>query len=252
MDESKLQEVAVLLRHAGHVVALTGAGVSAESGLPTFREAQTGLWSKYSPEQLATPDAFARDPRLVWEWYAWRRALVERAEPNAAHHALVQIEQHVPNFALVTQNVDGLHRRAGSRHIFELHGDLMRTICSHERVVVAEWDETDDPPPLCPSCGAALRPDVVWFGEPLPAHALYAGAAAAGRCDVMLVVGTSLHVYPAASLVPIALDGGAHVIIVNTEAPELPEHERLHMLLGRATLVLPELVKHAWPEEALK
>jgi NAD-dependent deacetylase len=247
MELTSIESVAPLLADAAHVVALTGAGVSAESGLPTFREAQTGLWARYRPEELATPEAFARDPRLVWEWYAWRRSLVRAAEPNAGHHAIARMEQLARRFTLVTQNVDGLHRRAGSRLVHELHGDLMRTVCSRERRVVTSWPDTDETPPPCPGCGAPLRPDVVWFGEPLPSEALYAASAAAGRCDVMLVVGTSLHVYPAASLVPTALDAGADVIVVNTEPPVLHPHDRLHVLVGSAAETLPALVHRAWP-----
>jgi NAD-dependent deacetylase len=250
MTTSDPAAIAAILRDARHIVALTGAGISAESGLPTFRDAQSGLWAKYRPEELATPEAFARDPRLVWDWYAWRRTLVERAHPNPGHFALARMQRLAPKFTLVTQNVDGLHRRAGSTHIHELHGDLMSTICSRERVTITAWPETDEAPPPCPRCGAPLRPAVVWFGEPLPADALFAASAAAGRCDALLVIGTSLHVYPAASLVPIALDAGAHVVIVNTESPTLTPHERLHLILGSAAATLPRLLELAWPEAA--
>jgi NAD-dependent deacetylase len=248
MEPTTIARAAPLLAAAKHIVALTGAGISAESGLPTFREAQTGLWAQYRPEQLATPEAFARDPQLVWEWYAWRRTLAAGAEPNAGHYAVAAMERLAPRFTLVTQNVDGLHRRAGSRTIHELHGDVTRTICSRDRTRIESWPDSADRPPPCPQCGAPLRPDVVWFGEPLPSDALYAAAAAAGRCDVMLVVGTSLHVYPAASLVPVALDAGAEVIIVNTEPPELQPHARLHLLIGSAAATLPALVGAAWPD----
>lgn len=248
MERTSIAEAAALLAQAEHIVALTGAGISAESGLPTFREAQTGLWARYRPEDLATPEAFARDPRLVWEWYAWRRSLVRAAQPNAGHLAIARLERLAPRFMLVTQNVDGLHRRAGSHRVHELHGDLMRTICSRERRPVEPPNETGELPPACPQCGAPLRPDVVWFGEPLPADALYAASAAAASCNALLVIGTSLHVYPAASLVPTALDAGAVVFIVNTEPPALPPHPRLFLLTGSAAEVLPDLVRQAWPD----
>ena len=155
------------LRDARHVVALTGSGISAESGVPTFREAQSGLWERYDPQQLATPQAFARDPRLVWEWYEWRRKLVREAEPNPGHRALAELERRIPGFTLVTQNVDELHARAGSRNVIELHGSILRSKCSREAVIV-ELERNDPVPPRCPRCGALLRPDVVWFGEMLP------------------------------------------------------------------------------------
>ena len=156
------------LRNAQSVAVLTGSGISAESGVPTFRDAQTGLWARYDPMDLATPEAFARDPRLVWEWYAWRRGLVEGAAPNSGHEALAELERHVPEFVLITQNVDGLHRRAGSQRIIELHGNIMRSKCSLEAVILEPGEDDRDVPPSCPRCGASLRPDVVWFGEMLP------------------------------------------------------------------------------------
>ena len=151
------------LRGSRSIVALTGSGISAESGIPTFREAQTGLWARYDPQQLATPEAFMRDPKLVWEWYEWRRKLVSEAEPNPGHRALVELEKWTPSFTLVTQNVDGLHQRAGSRDAIELHGNILRTICPAEKVEVDPAQM--EAPPICPNCGAPLRPDVVWFGE---------------------------------------------------------------------------------------
>lgn len=156
------------LAGARSVTVLTGAGVSAESGVPTFRDAQTGLWAKYNPEDLATPRAFRSNPRLVWEWYAWRRKLVAEAKPNPAHFALVELERQVPEFHLVTQNVDGLHQRAGSQRVIELHGNITRTKCFDEGTIISKWTETGDVPPKCPDCGGLLRPDVVWFEEPLP------------------------------------------------------------------------------------
>jgi len=235
------------LRTARHVAVLTGAGVSAESGIPTFREALTGLWARYRPEDLATPAAFARHPEIVWQWYAWRREIVQRASPNPGHRALARLERLVPRFTLVTQNVDGLHQRAGSARVYELHGNLLRTRCSQEGVVVPRWVE-GPVPPRCPRCGAPLRPDVVWFGEVLPADALEAAWAAAAACDVFLSVGTSNLVEPAASIPWIAASQGAAVLIVNTT----PEGQRcgptVQVLVGRAGELLPALVAAAWPE----
>lgn len=233
------------LRSARHVVAFTGAGISAESGIPTFREAQTGLWATYRAEELATPQAFARAPERVWKWYEWRRGLVESAEPNAGHRALTRIEALAPKFTLVTQNVDGLHVRAGSRNVIELHGNIMRTRCSREGRVVDEWD-SDAKPPDCPTCGAPLRPDVVWFGESLPMHALGNAEKAAADCDVFLAIGTSALVYPAAALPLVALQSGGLVVEVNPEETALSSRPEVVVLTGRAGDVLPELVRAAW------
>jgi len=228
---------------ADRVVVLTGAGVSRESGLPTFREAQTGLWASYDPEELATPEAFARNPELVWRWYAWRRELVRQARPNQAHLSLARLEERVPRFTLVTQNVDGLHRRAGSRRVLELHGDILRTICSRDGEPAGEWEE--DPalvPPPCPRCGAPLRPDVVWFGEALPAEILEEAFREAAECDLLLVVGTSGRVFPAAGLVPAAVEGGAAVVVVDPGDPAF-RHPLVHHLRGKAGDLVPRLVE---------
>jgi NAD-dependent deacetylase len=233
------------LRDAGRVVALTGSGISAESGVPTFREAQTGLWERYDPQELATPEAFERDPGLVWEWYEWRRRLVTEAEPNPGHLALAELERRVPGFTLVTQNVDGLHGRAGSRKAIELHGNILRTRCSVEGVTL-EPDEARVVPPVCPNCGAPLRPDVVWFGETLPAAAFEAASEAAGGCDLFLSIGTSSLVYPAAALPHEALENGATLVEIN--AGETPLTGRAdHVLRGRAGEILPELVRETFP-----
>jgi NAD-dependent deacetylase len=229
------------LRAARHVAVLTGAGVSAESGIPTFRDAQTGLWARYSPEELATPEAFRRNPRLVWEWYAWRRGLVAEAEPNPGHHALARLERLVPRLTLITQNVDGLHRRAGSREPIELHGSLARARCSVEGTRYESWDEGDELPPRCPACGAHLRPDVVWFGELLPEEALLRAWDAARTCDLFLSVGTSGLVEPAASLPRLAYQSGATVAVINLDVATRAE-ERLFYLHGRSGELLPALV----------
>lgn len=229
---------------ARSVAVLTGAGISAESGVPTFRDAQNGLWESYRPEDLATPEAFARNPALVWSWYAWRRELVGGVEPNAGHRALAELEQRVSGFTLATQNVDGLHRRAGSRNVLELHGNISRTICSFEYEAV-EPDGLEGEPPLCPNCGSYLRPDVVWFGEALPVEAFERAREEASRSDVFLSVGTSSLVQPAASLPQAALSGGATVVEVNPEATPLTPNAD-YALRGAAGEALPALVSAAY------
>jgi NAD-dependent deacetylase len=238
------------LRSARFVAALTGAGVSAESGVPTFRDAQTGLWAQFDPLELATPTAFARNPKRVWDWYAMRRDMVGRVTPNPAHVALAALERHVPEFLLITQNVDGLHQRAGSRRVVEMHGNITRVCCSRDGRPVPHWEDTDpEAPPRCADCGAFLRPDVVWFEESLPEDALADAEDAASRCDVLLVVGTSAGVYPAAALPMLAKRSGAQVVEVNTEATPLSAQAD-YALRGRAGVVLPALVAAAWSESA--
>ncbi|MGD8719246.1 MAG: NAD-dependent deacylase [Candidatus Zixiibacteriota bacterium] len=221
MDEGKLKDV---IRNAGAIVVLTGAGVSAESGVPTFR-GEDGLWRNYRAEELATPGAFARDPLLVWEWYQWRRELIGACAPNAAHDFIARLErEHPGDFLLATQNVDGLHRLAGSRKLVEVHGniwDVRCTSCGQGR----EDRTVPFPklPPPCPDCGGTLRPGVVWFGEALPEEAIGRAFAAAESCDLMLVVGTSAVVYPVAYLPELARRAGAYVVEVNpAETPLTP------------------------------
>jgi NAD-dependent deacetylase len=234
-----------ILRAARHIAVLTGAGVSAESGIPTFRDAQTGLWAQYRPEDLATPEAFDRNPRLVWDWYARRGEIARQARPNPGHYALAEMQQRVPQFTLITQNVDGFHQLAGSTGVIELHGNLTRTKCSREDVVVDQWSVSDESPPRCPHCGAYLRPDVVWFGEPLPADALEVAAQAATKCDVFFSIGTSGLVEPAASLARIALQYAAAVVEVNPTVTPLTSRVTF-VLQGAAGDVLPALVKAVW------
>jgi NAD-dependent deacetylase len=234
-----------LLEQATSVAVLTGAGISAESGIPTFRDALTGLWEKFRPEELATPEAFEANPRLVWEWYAWRRALVLKALPNAGHRALVAIERRCRarevDFTLVTQNVDGLHRAAGSERVVELHGNIRRVKCFAGHHPAPSWPEEGEEVPTCARCGSLLRPDVVWFGEALPPDALAAALAAARACDVFLCVGTSAVVEPAASLPSIAGESGARVIEVNPERTLLTRQASVS-LRGSAGEILPLLV----------
>jgi len=230
------------LRGAQRVAVLTGAGISAESGVPTFREAQTGLWAQYDPQELATPTAFRRNPRLVWEWYAWRRELVAQAQPNPGHLALVAMEQWVPQLTLITQNVDGLHGRAGSQRVIELHGNIMRTKCFADGRSITTWPPTDDVPPRCPHCGDYLRPDVVWFGESLPYEALATAVAAARACDVFLSIGTSAVVQPAASLPLEALQTGATIVEINPQPTPLSRYATF-VLAGLSGEILPQLVE---------
>jgi NAD-dependent deacetylase len=230
---------------ARHIAVLTGAGVSAESGIPTFRDAQVGLWAQYRPEDLATPEAFQRNPKLVWDWYAWRRELVSRSQPNPGHYALAEMQRHVSRFVLITQNVDGFHQLAGSTDVIELHGNIMRSKCSRENTVIDQWTATDDTPPRCPQCNAYLRPDVVWFGERLPPAALEAAIQAANTCDVFFSIGTSGIVEPAASLARVVLQRGAVVVEVNPATTPLTSHATF-VLPGASGEVLPELVKAVW------
>jgi NAD-dependent deacetylase len=230
------------LAAAQSVAVLTGAGVSAESGVPTFRDALTGLWAKFSPEELATPRAFRSNPQLVWEWYEWRRKLVAEAKPNPAHLALAELEKFFPQFLLITQNVDGLHQRAGSRCVVELHGNLTRTKCFDEDKIVSAWPETGEVPPRCPNCGGLLRPGVVWFEEAMPEEEMELASRASATCEVFLSIGTSTAVYPAAALPDKALRGGATVVEINPQPT--PFTDRAHFALaGAAGVVLPELLQ---------
>ena len=228
------------LRAAQRIVAFTGAGISAESGLSTFRDKQTGLWAKYRPEDLATPQAFQRNPRMVWEWYEWRRGVAAKAEPNPGHYALAQIEAAHPGFFLATQNVDGLHARAGSRNLVELHGNIRRSICFNQRHVAESWAPTNDPPPRCAQCGSPLRPDVVWFGEALPPDALRRAQEAAASCDLFLSIGTSTLVYPAAELPYIAGSNGATVVEINPDETPLSKLADF-VLREKAGVALPDI-----------
>ena len=230
------------LRTAQRVVALTGAGISAESGVPTFRDAQTGLWAKYRAEELATPEAFLANPRLVWNWYVWRRQLTDAAQPNPGHAALAQFQERFSAFTLITQNVDGLHARAGSRDVIELHGSITTTLCFDERTPVTDFADDGQSVPRCPRCGALLRPGVVWFGESLPRAALERAEQAAATCDVLFSIGTSSLVHPAAGLPLLAKQRGALLIEVNPSPTPLTPHAD-EVLSGPAGQVLPQLLQ---------
>jgi NAD-dependent deacetylase len=243
MTEADLTLAARWLQAAKSVCVLTGAGVSAESGVPTFR-ASDGLWEGHRIEDVATPDGFDRDPQLVWAFYNARRANVKVVQPNAGHRALVALEQRWGDrFTLVTQNVDGLHRAAGSQNVLEIHGSLKRTRCLSCAEIKDRGLEPLGAAPLC-ECGGFLRPDIVWFRESLPMDVWEAASIAAYECDVLLVVGTSAIVHPAASLIPIAKRGkapGAKVIEINLTQTEASHHADVG-LYGQSGQVLPRLV----------
>ncbi|MEU4677830.1 NAD-dependent deacylase [Micromonospora sp. NPDC023737] len=256
MDSALPREAGELLGDARRVVVFTGAGISAESGVPTFRDDLTGLWARFDPQRLATAEAFHADPDLVWGWYEWRRARVSRAEPNAGHRAISIIQNRAPECSVVTQNVDDLHERAGSHGVIHLHGSLFAPRCvaaAHPATFapVSEIATPDEgrrvPPPRCPSCAALVRPGVVWFGEALPEAALTAAVEAAAACDVLLTVGTSGVVYPAAEIPGVAARVGATVIQVNPEPTPLDRVATIN-LRGTAAHVLPALVASAWQE----
>ena len=253
---AEIGRAAEILRAAGLVAVLSGAGASQESGIPTFREAQTGLWARYDPQQLATPAAFRRDPRLVWEWYAYRRKLVQSVAPNPGHTAIAALEEWVPQVVVLTQNVDGLHQAAGSSDVVELHGNILRTKCAAgcrgEPTLVDPASlapaERDATPPHCPHCGDALRPDVVWFGEMLPAGAIRRAYEVCAACNAMIVVGTSGVVYPAAALPAIAREAGTPVIEVNPEPSGITGLATV-FLQGRGGDLLPQLVAALRPAD---
>jgi NAD-dependent deacetylase len=228
-------------REARSVAVLTGAGISAESGVPTFRGAG-GLWRNFRPEDLATAEAFHRDPALVWQWYCWRRTLIAEAEPNSGHRALVELESRVPRFTLITQNVDGLHERAGSRNVLRIHGSIWRTRC-----LLCDSEQQDlrvpipDLPPRC-GCGGVLRPAVVWFGEGLPAGVWDNAEQAVQEADLLLVVGTSALVYPAASLVPLAARSRAKIVEINPDETAVSSTVDCSVR-GPAGEILPQLIQ---------
>lgn len=234
----KIEQAAAIIARSRRMVATTGAGISKESGIPTFRDPD-GLWSRYRPEELATREAFLSNPKLVWGWYRERLRLAREVQPNPAHYALVELEKLLPRFLLVTQNVDNLHRRAGSREIVELHGCIERYRCFDYAHQVQENPDWGDDPPLC-HCGSLIRPDVVWFGEPLPAAELDCAFGETQRCDVLLVIGTSGLVHPAAQLPNLAKQVGATVIEINVRSSGITHTSDL-FLEGESGKILPEI-----------
>jgi NAD-dependent deacetylase len=255
--EGSLEEAREAIQAAERIVILTGAGISAESGVPTFRD-RTGLWARYDPQELATPQGFARNPERVWKWYRLRREVVLGCAPNPGHEAVARVLLERPGVTLVTQNVDGLHRRAlkaalsafpasrsapGPRpRILELHGNLLRDRCSRCAYHVLSEGVTESPPlPACPDCGALLRPDVVWFGEMLDTATLEEAFSRAREADICLVVGTSALVHPAASVPLATLEGGGIIIELNPQVTSLTRLAHI-VLRGRSGALLPQLL----------
>ncbi|OQY30397.1 MAG: NAD-dependent protein deacylase [Candidatus Cloacimonetes bacterium 4572_55] len=230
------------LRQTENCVISTGAGVSVESGIPTFRDALTGFWSNYDPMTLATPTGFRKDPKLVWEWYRFRQGLVMKTKPNPGHYAIAEMEKMFAEFLLITQNIDGLHHRAGSRNLVEIHGNIHRYKCFQEETIVDPLPESDEVPPRCPNCGSYIRPDVVWFGEQLPMEGLEKAEQAITSCDTLISVGTSGAVYPVALFPAQAKHYGAFVIEINLEETPISEIADVS-LLGKSGEILPQLVK---------
>jgi len=239
------EKVVERLAQAKSLLVITGAGISAESGIPTFRGAD-GLWKNYRAEELATMDAFERDPVTVWQWYDWRRGIIGKAEPNHGHFAIKELEDMFENFLLITQNVDGLHGRTGIKNIVEIHGNLWRTRCTREGKISTLMDvPLKSIPPKC-DCGAVLRPDVVWFGESIPSYALELSFNVLEQCDTLIVVGTSGVVYPVASFPQTVKDNGGYVVEVNVEPTPISAIADAS-LYGNSGDILPMIVK--WLKE---
>jgi NAD-dependent deacetylase len=236
---SDVARVASWLRAARAVTVITGAGISAESGVPTFRGAD-GLWRSFRPEELATPQAFERNPQLVWDWYRWRRTRIGDAAPNKGHDVLARLDSRTPEYMLLTQNVDGLHTRAGSRRLVELHGNIWRARCTSNPAHVFDDTEKGAGLPTCASCGALLRPDVVWFGESLDDNLVNRALGAVHGCEVLILVGTSGVVYPVAGFPMLASRRGAKVVEINIEPTPLSELADA-VLRGPSGSVLPEI-----------
>jgi NAD-dependent deacetylase len=244
LPDDALQTAARAVARSTRLAVFTGAGISKESGIATFREPETGLWARYDPLQLATPEAYEKDPAFVWSWYEHRFGVAAAAEPNPGHLAIAELERLLPKVVVITQNVDGLHQRAGSTHVIELHGTMHSFRCVGGRHRGFGWDDFADQaakPPRCPECGDYLRPEVVWFGEGLPPWALSAARQLSAACDVMLVVGTSGVVYPAAAIPMIAGKAGATVVDVNPRPDALSRMSDI-FLRGPGGEVLPDLV----------
>ncbi|MBC6937076.1 MAG: NAD-dependent deacylase [Chloroflexi bacterium] len=249
MNPDLLQRAGERLLNSRSLAVLTGAGISKESGVPTFRDALDGLWARYDPAQLATPGAFARNPKLVWDWYEYRREMVRAAQPNPGHYALTALQKRFPHMRIITQNVDDLHERAGSAGVIRLHGSIAANRCFFDcqgsptpvDISTLTWDKNSGPP-CCPHCGRWVRPDVVWFGEMLPPDAIESATFASAHADVMLVVGTSGVVTPAANMPFIAKRAGAFIIEINPVESQITPIADI-WLAGPSGEVLPRLVE---------
>ncbi|MBN1274372.1 MAG: NAD-dependent deacylase [Candidatus Aminicenantes bacterium] len=241
-QKENVRALVSLLKEVHSIAVSTGAGISAESGIPTFR-GKDGLWKQFRAEELATPNAFMRDPKLVWEWYDWRRGIIGGKSPNPGHFVLAEWEKLYPEFTLITQNIDGLHAKAGSRNILELHGNIWKVRCTQKETVMENFDAPlKEIPPLCPKCGALLRPHVVWFGESLPTEVIHEAFRRAETCEVLFVIGSSTVVQPAASLPFHALEEGAKVVEINLEPTPLTSSANFSFL-GKAGEILPMIDK---------
>ena len=240
VDVKKDKKMIEKIANSKKVVFFTGAGISSESGIPTFR-GKNGIWNKLKPEELANFDAFLRNPVLVWEWYNHRKKIIKEAKPNAGHFAIAESQNIFPNVTVVTQNIDNFHRRAGSKTIYELHGNIERNYCIKCRTFYNEELDFSKGVPIC-NCGGLIRPDVVWFGEYLPEDQFGASEKAARNCDIFFIIGTSAIVYPAASLIYIAKQNGAYLIEINIEETEITNIADLS-LFGSSGNILPGILK---------
>jgi NAD-dependent deacetylase len=246
--QQQIQDVAQILNASQRLIVLTGAGISKESGIPTFRDALEGLWANYDPMKLATPRGFKSDPKLVWDWYDYRRGLLAQAKPNPGHYAIAKLQDLLPHCVVITQNIDGLHQMAGSKDVIELHGNIKRNKCfancqgnpTYINIHLLTWD-SEQGPPHCPHCGDYVRPDVVWFEELLPPGALERSLLLAKQADIVLVIGTSGVVHPAASLPYRTAQYGGIVIEVNPELTEISLISKWH-LSGPSGVILPRVV----------
>lgn len=248
MHDTLILEAARLIKDSKNIAVLTGAGISKESGVATFRDAMDGLWARFDPQQLATPQAFHANPKLVWDWYAYRRDILRKAQPNPGHYALADLEQRHPPVTIITQNVDDLHEQAGSSRIIHLHGSIARNKCFDNcqgtntliDISTLAWDR-ENGPPVCPHCGGWVRPDVVWFGEMLPPEAIEAAMSISSDCDLMIVIGTSGLVTPAANMPIIAKHAGASLIEVNPDDSALTPIMDIK-LKGASGVILPQVM----------
>jgi len=238
----EISQLIDILCQTKQIVVLTGAGISAESGIPTFR-GEEGLWKQYRAEELATPIAFIKDPKLVWEWYDWRRGIIASKKPNAGHKILRRWEKIFPNFILITQNIDGLHQKAGSKNILELHGNIWKVRCTEERTITENHDiPLEEIPPHCPDCGALLRPHVVWFGESLSSSVLHKAFQVSSSCEIIFSIGTSAVVQPAASLPLAAAEANAKIVEINPDPTPLTSYADFSFR-GKAGEILPLINK---------